>query len=312
MELVRGLNNLRPDGRGAAVAVGNYDGVHLGHQALTRIALERAAAEGLRAVVLTFEPHPREYFDPVNAPARLMRIADKCTALAALGIDRVVMVRFDARLQALTPDEFIERVLLTGLGARHVVVGEGFRFGCRRAGSVATLRAHAELHGFAVSAVPSVLLDGRRVSSTAVRAALAGGDLVTAARLLGRSYSMSGRVVAGRRLGRELGYATANIPVHRRRLPLGGIYAVRVHGIAGHGGRDGVASLGTRPTIGGLEPLLEAHVFDFAGDLYGQRLEVEFIAKLRDEAKFASLAELVEQMHDDAARARQILGCRAA
>ena len=311
MELVRGLKSLKSDDRGAAVAVGNFDGVHLGHQALVRRTLERATVSGARALVLTFEPHPREFLDPEHAPPRLMRIGDKCAALAALGLERVVLVRFDARLQALDPAEFIEQVLLAGLRTRHVVVGETFRFGCRRAGTIETLRVAGAVRGFEVVAVPSVQLDGAPVSSTRVRTALAAGDLATAARLLGRDYAMGGRVVAGQRLGRELGYATANIPV-RRRLPLGGIFAVRVRGIAGHGARAAVASLGTRPTIGGTEPVLEAHVFDFEGDLYGQRLEIDFIEKLRDEAKFPSLAALVEQMDLDAARAREILGCRAA
>ena len=307
MELVRGLHHATGDARGVAVAIGNFDGVHLGHQALVRVVRARAAACGARTVVLTFEPHPREFLDPDRAPARLMRVAEKCSALAALGVERLHVVRFDARLQRQDPQQFVDAVLCGGLGAREVVVGEGFRFGSGRAGTVDTLRVAAAERGCAVAVVPSVLEGGARVSSTRVREALAAGDLALARRLLGRDYSLSGRVIAGERLGRQLGYATANMRLHRRRLPLAGIFAVRVHGIDAGSARPGVASLGTRPTVGGGEPLLETHVFDYAGDLYGRRLQVEFVAKLRDEARFETLEALTAQMDRDAARARAIL-----
>ena len=312
MQLVRGLANCKADGRGLAVAIGNFDGVHLGHQALVRAAGERAAASGARLAVLTFEPHPREYLEPAAAPPRLMRPFEKCAVLAGLGVERLIVLRFDARLQRQTPEEFIERVLCQGLDTRQVVVGEGFRFGSRRSGSLETLRVAGAARGFEVLTVPTVLADGERVSSTRIRAALAAGDLATAARLLGRPYALAGRVVAGLRLGRRLGYPTANLRLHRRTAPLSGIFAARVQGIAGRAAAAAVASLGTRPTVGGVETLLEAHVFDFDGDLYGERLAVEFIAKLRDEEKFASLDAMVAQMHADAARAREILAARAA
>ena len=312
MHLFRGFKNCKADARGVAVAIGNFDGVHLGHQALVRTARERAAASGARLTVLTFEPHPREYLDPAAAPPRLMRLAEKCAALADLGVERLVVLRFDARLQHLTPGHFIEEVLCRGLGARHVVVGEGFRFGCRRAGTIETLTAAGAVAGFEVAVVPSVTAEGVRVSSTRVREALAAGDLAGAARLLGRPYTLSGRVIAGEQLGRRLGYATANLRLHRRVAPLGGVFAVDVRGIAGRPVAAAVASLGTRPTIGGGEQLLEVHVFDFDGDLYGRRLSVDFVAKLRDEEKFPSLDALVAQMHADAARAREILAARAA
>jgi riboflavin kinase/FMN adenylyltransferase len=312
MQLVRGLSHLKADARGAAVAIGNFDGVHLGHQALVRAVRERAAASGARPVVLTFDPHPREFFDPAGAPPRLMRVVEKCMALGALGIERLVIVRFDARLQQQTAGEFIRRMLVGSLGARHVIVGEGFRFGCGRDGTVATLREAGAVQGFEVVTVSSVELDGARVSSTRVRAALAAGDFATAGRLLGRRFVLGGRVIAGARLGRELGYATANMRLHRPKLPLSGVFAVQVRGADGPELRDGVASLGTRPTVHGIEPLLEAHLFDYTGDLYGRRLSVEFVAKLRDEQRFPSLAALTEQMHRDAARAREILAARAA
>jgi riboflavin kinase / FMN adenylyltransferase len=312
MQLVRGFCNLKADARGAAVAIGNFDGVHLGHQALVRAVCERAAASGARPVILTFDPHPREFFDPVGAPPRLMRVMEKCMALAALGVERLVIVRFDARLQQQAPAEFIRGMLIEGLGVRHVIVGEGFRFGRRREGTVATLGEAGAVYGFEVVTVPSVELDGERVSSTRVRAALAAGDFAAAGRLLGRRFALGGRVIAGSRLGRQLGFATANMRLHRARLPLGGIFAVQVRGADGAELRDGVASLGTRPTVHGVEPLLEVHLFDYAGDLYGRRLSVEFVAKLRDEERFPSLAALTEQMHRDAARARAILAARAA
>jgi riboflavin kinase/FMN adenylyltransferase len=318
MELVRGLHRLdldRPRGpagrRGCAVAIGNFDGVHLGHQALVRTARARAAELGVPAAVLTFDPYPREYFDPAGAPARLMRLREKCAVLRRLGIDQVVVARFDERLQCQAAPEFVERVLVRGLGVRHVVVGEGFRFAAGREGTVDLLRAAGLRHGFGVDALPPVLADGERVSSTRVRAALAAGDLGLARRLLGREYAMCGRVVGGQRLGRTLGYPTANLRLHRRRSPLGGILAVRVEGVA-DAPLAGVASLGTRPTVAGVEPLLEVHVFDFQGDLYGRRLGVHFVAKLRDEQKFESLDALVAQMHDDARRAREILAAEAA
>ena len=312
MQLVRGLTNLGSDPHGAAVAIGNFDGVHLGHQALIRAAAAQSAESGARRVVLTFDPHPREFLDPAGAPPRLMRVTEKCLALEALGVERLVVMRFDERLRQLEAGEFIRGVLVDALRARHVVVGEGFRFGRGRAGTVTSLRAAGEAAGFEVLTVPGVELDGERVSSTRVRAALAAGDLATAGRLLGRRYALCGRVIAGARLGRTLGFATANMRLHRPRLPLAGIFAVQVRGVDGREYADGVASLGTRPTVDGVEPLLEAHVFDFAGDLYGRRLTVEFIEKLRDEERFASLEALTKQMHRDAARAREILAVRAA
>jgi riboflavin kinase/FMN adenylyltransferase len=312
MELVRGLSNCRPDGRGSALVIGNVDGVHLGHQALLRAAREAAAASGARLTVLTFEPHPRECLAPATAPARLMRFREKVRALAANGVERVVVGRFDDAFRQLSPEAFIDAVLVGRLGARHVVVGEGFRFGAAQAGAIPMLAAAGVGRGFEVRVVPSVVLGGERVSSTAVRAALAAGRLEHAAALLGRPYVLGGRVVQGQQLGRTLGYPTANLRLHRARLPLAGIFAVRVHGVAGSGPLAAVASLGTRPTVGGVEPLLEVHVFDFKGDLYGQRLDVEFVAKLRDEERFDSLAALVTQMDDDAARARALLGLKAA
>jgi riboflavin kinase/FMN adenylyltransferase len=312
MQLVRGLGNLKSDARGSALAIGNFDGVHLGHQALVRAVAERASVHGTRRTVLTFDPYPREYLEPRLAPPRLMRVSEKCLALAALGVERLVVVRFDEAVRQQDPEEFVRRVLVGAARVRTVVVGEGFRFGRDRNGSVATLREAGAAYGFEVCTVPPVEVDGARVSSTRLRAALAAGDLATAERLLGRPYTICGRVVAGARLGRTLGFPTANLRLHREKLPLDGIFAVRVRIGAETRARDGVASLGTRPTVDGVEPLLEAHLFDFGGDLYGRRLAVEFVARLRGEERFASLDDLTRQMHRDAARAREILGARAA
>jgi riboflavin kinase/FMN adenylyltransferase len=257
--------------------------------------------------VLTFEPNPREYFVPDNAPARLMRLRDKAARLAELGVDRLILLKFDDQLRAWDGSTFVSRVLVNALGVRHVVIGSAFRFGKGRSGNVELLRQMGRHHGFQVDEVEAVQIDGERVSSTRVREALASGDLDTVRRLLGRDYRMSGRVMEGRRLGRTLGYATANLRLHRRKTPVAGVFAVRVHGI-GDVARAGVASVGSRPTVGGGEILLEAHVFDWDGDLYGQYLGVDFVSKLREESKFPELDALVAQMHVDAGRARQLLG----
>lgn len=306
MELIRGLTNLRPRHHGSVVTVGSFDGLHRGHQAVVARLRALAAHYGVPSTVVTFEPTPKEFFLPDQAPPRLMRLREKAEALAALGVDRFMVIRFNDALSRMAADTFAHEVMHEGLGVRHVVVGAGFRFGRDRAGSFEMLRAIGSQHGFAVEAVTTILQDGERVSSTAVRAALANSDFARAARLLGRPYRIGGRVIAGQRLGRTLGFATANLRLYRRASPVAGIFAVRVHGVQGTV-VDGVASLGTRPTVNGVEPLLETHVFDFAGDLYGRHIAVEFIAKIRDEVRFPDLDSLVVQMHDDARRARALL-----
>lgn len=306
MELVRGLHNLRAQHRGCAVTIGNFDGVHLGHRATLERLHEHARVMGLPATVLTFEPTPREFLSPASAPARLTRLREKLVLLERERLERCVVLRFDAHLQRVRAAEFIERLLVGLLGARRIVVGHDFRFGYRGEADIEVLKAAAPRHGFEVDVIEPLMLDGVRVSSTAVREALAQGDLGRAARFLGRPYSMQGRVLEGERLGQKLGYPTANLRLHRRVAPLGGIFAVRVHG-ADSRPLPGVASLGTRPTVNGTEPLLEAHIFNFAGDLYGRHLEIEFVEKLREERKFASLEAMVMQIHEDARRAKDIL-----
>ncbi len=311
IQLIRGLHNLRSAHHGSVVTIGNYDGVHLGHRHMLAALRRQAAMHGQPATVITFEPNPREYFAPESAPARLMRLREKLDALGRQGVERVLLLRFDAAMQSVAADDFIERILVRGLGARAIVVGHDFRFARRREGTVAMLRDAGARCGFDVEEVDAYELDGERVSSSLVRAALGAGDLARASRLLGDNYRISGRVRRGKRLGRRLGYPTANLALHRKVVPLSGIFAVRVHG-AGLAGHPAVASLGTRPTVDDRgEPLLEAHLFDFDGDLYGQQLEVEFLVRLREERRFESVDALVEQMHRDETEARAVLAALA-
>lgn len=303
MELIRGLHNLRPGHRGCAVTIGNFDGVHLGHQAVLRRLRERARALQVPSVVMLFEPQPLEYFRPDAAPPRLMRLREKLPALRAQGVDRVLCVRFDAGFAGLSAEAFMERVLRDLLGARVVLVGEDFRFGARRRGDIELLRAAGPGYGFEVETAPTFALDGERVSSTRIRTALAAGELETAARLLGRPYRICGRVGHGDKLGRELGVPTANIRLFRRRAPLHGIFAVELEGVD-HRALPGVASLGTRPTVGGTALLLEVHLFDFDRDIYGAQVAVEFRHRIRDERRFDSLDALRAQMRRDIEAAR--------
>jgi riboflavin kinase/FMN adenylyltransferase len=304
MELIRGLHNLRPSHRGCVATIGNYDGLHRGHQEVLA-GLVRRAAPGEPSLVMCFEPTPREFFHREDAPARLSSFREKYLQFAACGVDRFLCLRFDERIARMEPAAFIRDLLVEGIGVRHLVVGDDFRFGRNRAGDFGTLLEAGRRWGFEVVDTPSYLLDGLRVSSTAVRDALAGGRLEAARRMLGRRYSMSGRVVGGRQLGRTLGFPTANIRLGRRRPPLRGVFAVRVRGL--NGPLDAVASLGTRPTVRGRELLLEVHIFDFAADIYGRRIEVEFVERLRDELKFDGIEAMTEQVRRDAARAREIL-----
>ena len=308
MEFVRGVHNLLPRHRGCALTVGNYDGVHRGHQAMIDVLKTRAAALELPAVVLAFEPSSKEFLDPANAPPRLTRWREKFLSLAANGVDRFVSFNFNERMRDMSPDDFVRHLIADALGARHVVVGPDFRYGNHAAGTFENLRALGRQFGFEVEQIQSIVIDGSRVSSTRVREELALSDYDGAAQLLGRRYRMMGRVTHGKKLGRELGFPTANLPLKRKKSPVWGVLAVWVHGIENEA-LPAVASLGTRPTVNGIEPLLEVHVFDFDGDLYGMQIEVEFVRKLRDEEKFPSLDAMVRQMDVDAAQARAALAC---
>lgn len=310
MKFLRGLQGLKPEHRGAAITIGSFDGIHLGHGALIASTCGIAKQLARPAMMLTFEPLPREFLVPQDPPARLTDFRERLRVLERSDLDYVCALRFDQSLRSLTGDEFVA-LLTDRFQASAVVVGQDFRFGRGGAGSIGLLRAAAEAGRFALELVPSVCIEDTRVSSSGVRAALAAGEFGKARDLLGRVYSMRGRVVYGNQLGRKLGYPTANIRMRRRKLPLKGIFAVRVRGVDeqnSHTARDAVASLGFRPTVEGTEPLLEVHVFDWDGSLYGRELDVEFVAKIRDEEKFESLDALVQRMHLDAAEARRLLG----
>ncbi|TWI04863.1 riboflavin kinase/FMN adenylyltransferase [Luteimonas cucumeris] len=298
--------SLYPQAQGSVVCIGAFDGLHLGHRALVRHAVARARDLGLPAVALSFEPLPREFFAAGDRPPRLMLPRAKVEGLRALGADGVGLLRFNARLAAMGAGDFVRNVLVDRLAAREVWVGPEFRFGNKRGGDLALLRELGAAYGFEAGEIAPVLLDSERVSSTRIRHALGSGDFDLAERLLGRPYTISGHVVHGRQLGRTLGYPTANLRFGGKTPAFSGIHATWVHGVA-TSPLAAVSSFGTRPTVDGVEPLLEAHLFDFDGDLYGRRIEIEFVARLRDEDKFPDLPTLVAQMHQDAAQARAIL-----
>ena len=292
--------------QGSVVCIGAFDGLHRGHQALVGHAIARARELGLPAVALSFEPLPREFFARGELPPRLLLPRAKFEGLRALGVDRVGLLRFNARLSSMSAEEFVSRILVSRLSAREVWVGPEFRFGKGRAGDLVLLQSLGADSGFIAGQIEPVHVNGERVSSSILREHLAAGELGAAAAGLGHRYAIDGKVIRGRQLGRRLGYPTANIRLMGKRTALTGVYASWVHGV-GPEPHASVSSLGTRPTVFGREPLLEAHLFDFDGDLYGQRLQVEFVAKLREEEKFDDLPALVRQMNIDAEQARKIL-----
>jgi len=288
----------------AVLTIGNFDGVHLGHQALLSLLTGKARALGLPAVVLTFEPHPREYFSPADAPARLASLREKLLLLDAAGVDRTYVCRFDARLAAQSAQSFIDDTLVRGLRVRHLFIGDDFCFGARRQGNFAMLQEAGSRHGFGVESMPTLDVAGERVSSSAVRAALAAADLDHAARLLGRPYSIAGRVSHGDKIGRRLGFPTANIQMKHRRPALTGVYAVSVEGLAATR-VQGVANIGVRPTAtANGRARLEVHLFDWTQDCYGAHIRVHFLHRLRAERKFESLDALRAQIAIDTVHAR--------
>jgi riboflavin kinase/FMN adenylyltransferase len=303
MELIRGPGSDKTGD--CVVTIGSFDGIHLGHRALIERLLWHGRQLSVPAMMLSFEPLPREFLQADAPPARLTNFRERWQLLAASGIDQLRLLRFDERLRMLSGLQFMQ--LLAAAGARVVVVGHDFHFGRGGEASAHWCAGHAGQFGFTVDVVAPVQVDGERVSSGRVREALAASDFIAAQRLLGRPYSMRGRVRSGNRLGRTLGFPTANIAVKRRQVPLQGVFAVRVRVDAGAAQLPAVANLGTRPMVGGVEPLLEAHLFDFDGDLYGRELEVQFVAHLRDERKFESMDAMVVQMRRDAADARALL-----
>jgi len=305
MELIRSTHNLRPRHRGCVLTIGNFDGVHLGHQALVARTRALADAERLPLTLMTFEPIPREFFARDSSPGRVSELRDRVRLLEELGVDRLLLQAFNRRFSCQSAEEFIERVLVRQLGVRAVVIGDDFRFGARRGGDFGLLQDLGARLGFIAESLPSVLVDGVRCSSSAVRAALLQPDLVQAAKLLGRPYAISGRVRRGLQLGRKLDMPTANIRLRRTPALRMGVFAVRVR-LAGRRW-SGVASLGVRPTLNLSECLLETHFFQSPGDIYGQILEVEFVQFLREERKFDSLEALAAQMQADKAQAIALL-----
>ena len=305
MELIRGLHNLRPRHSGCVTTIGAFDGVHHGHRAVLGHLLEKAAELELPSVVILFEPLPREFFAPREAPSRLMSFREKFRALEELGVDRVLRVRFDDELRNMSALDFITRIFVDGLGARYIVVGDDLRFGHDREGDFALVQEQGERYGYETMHTATLGISGTRVSSTRIREALENADFAQAEELLGRPYSITGKVVYGDQRGRGLGAPTANMELHRLRAPLSGVYVVEVAGIA-DGALPGVANVGTRPTIGdSIRANLEVHVLDYDGQLYGKSLTVTFREKIRDEQKFESLDELQQQIHKDIAYGRE-------
>lgn len=309
MQLIRGIHNIRPEHRGCVLTIGNFDGVHLGHQAVLAQVKAQALARGVPATVMTFEPQPQELFQPDKAPARLTNLREKCRALHAQGIDRHIVIEFNRKFANLPAREFIEQVLVARLGVQFLVVGDDFRFGHGREGDFAMLqRAGAEL-GFQVVDTHSYRQQQQRVSSTAIRAALSAGDFGQAASMLGRPYAFEGRVVHGEKKGRTIGFPTANIELKRLHSPLQGVFAVQVETNDGKM-HAGVANIGRRPTLNGERVQLEVHLFNFAGDLYGQQLRVVPTHFIRAEQKFADFAQLQQQIARDARAARDLCSQR--
>ncbi|AOU99354.1 riboflavin biosynthesis protein RibF [Acidihalobacter yilgarnensis] len=306
MELIRGEHNLRPQHRGCVATIGNFDGVHLGHQAILDQLRHEAAVRGLPSLVITFEPLPHEFFRGASAPARLTGLRERLRQFALHGIDRVLLLRFDQHLADLEANRFVERILVERLGIRAMLVGDDFRFGRDRAGDFASLRQAGEDHVFEVIRRETYDLGGERVSSTRIRQALAASDLDTARELLGRPYTLSGRVRHGDARGRTIGFPTANIALPTGHSPLRGVFAVTVTSEEGLSA-NGVANIGTRPTVDGLHALLEVHVLAFDGNLYHQHLCVALQRKIRDEQRFESLDALVHQIRRDASLAEALL-----
>jgi len=305
MQVLRGYSN--PSGQPCVLSIGNFDGLHLGHRALLRLLADKASTLGLSASVLTFEPHPREYFAPDDAPARLTSLREKLLLLADCGVERVHVRRFDAHFARLSAQKFVDDVLVRGLRARHVFVGDDFRFGSGRDGDFTMLRTAGNAHGFGVESMPTLTVAGERVSSSALRQALAAGEMEHAARLLGRPYSFAGRVTHGARLGRELGFPTLNVPFHHRRPALSGVFAAAVEGVAATL-QAAVVNVGWHPTAAKTpQPRLEAHLIDWTGACYGAFVRVHLFHRLRDEIRFPSLDALKTQIGRDREAARDWL-----
>jgi len=309
MEFIRSQAQLRPRHRGCVATIGNFDGVHRGHQVIIQQVKARAQHFDLPSVVIIFEPQPQEFFAPDKAPARLTRLREKLLALQQYQVDRVLCLHFNRQFAKLAATDFIEQILINGLQIKHLVVGDDFHFGQGRQGNFATLQQAGQQHDFTVENCHTFILGESRVSSTRIRTAMAQGDLHTAQQLLGRTYRLCGRVRYGQQLGRSLGFPTANIFLHRTKSPINGVFAIKMYGVTEQP-LLGVANLGTRPTVGGVRLLLEVHLFDFNQSIYGRYVEVEFVQQLRAEKKFPSFNDLKQQIQLDAQAARMLFECK--
>ena len=310
MHLFRGLHTVPSNFAGCVASIGNFDGLHLGHQTIVNSVKTEAARLGVPNLVVMFEPQPKEFFALDKAPARIANLREKLQDLANCGVEYVLCLPFNRALRSLSAADFVQNVLLKALKVKHLIIGDDFRFGHDRSGDYQTLVAAGALHGFSVQDTNTVCVGHERISSTKVREALAQGDLSLAAELLGRPYRMSGRIGFGRQLGRTLNTPTANVMVKRHKLPLTGVFAVQVKNEDNGDSYQGVASVGVKPTITAVpEPSLEVHVLDYSGNLYHQHLTVTFVHKIRDEQKFAGLDELKAAIEADKAKAKEILGC---
>ena len=306
MHLIRGLSHLDPFKNGCVLSIGNFDGLHLGHRAVIKKLAERGEARGLPVVIMTFEPQPLEYFLGDNAPSRLMCLREKVIEFNKLPVDNLLMVRFNRYFANCDAEQFIDDILINKLNVKHLVIGDDFHFGKARRGNFAMLKEKGKLYGFSVEDTGSCQIAGLRISSTLIRDALGAGDLIQAEKLLGHCYSVCGRVAHGEKLGRTIGYPTANIKMFRKNTPVNGVFAVTMTGIDGLE-LEGVANVGTRPTVdGGSKVVLETYLFDFDKEIYGRYVEVRFKQKIRDEIRFQSLEQLKAQIKKDVAEAKNI------
>ncbi|MCG9695985.1 bifunctional riboflavin kinase/FAD synthetase [Shewanella sp. Isolate11] len=307
MELIRGIHNILPKHHGCVLTIGNFDGVHRGHAEVIAALVKKAQHHGVPATLMTFEPQPQELFCGDSAPARLSLLRDKIGLLDELGVERLLCVNFNRKFAAMPAEDFIEQLLVKQLGVKYLVVGDDFCFGKQRVGNFEMLKQAGEKFGFAVVSTASFMLADKRVSSTEIRGLLAKGNLEQARRLLGHPVTLSGKVAHGEKIGRTIGFPTANIALKRKVSPVRGVFAVKLHW-DGSDSYDGVANVGFRPTVNGQHCQLEVHLFDFDGDLYGKTVEVELVAKIRDEQPFKSLDALKLQIKNDADRALALLG----
>ena len=304
MELIRGLHNLRPRHHGCVATIGAFDGVHLGHQAVIRHLLEKSVELALPSLMIVFEPLPREYFSPIQAPARIMSFREKCRALEALGVDRLLRIRFNEQFRGMSAQRFVDDIFVAGLGVRFVVLGDDFRFGADRQGDIEFIRQQGVRYGYDAGPTPTIEIGGERVSSTRIREVLENADFAAAEAMLGRPYSISGRVIFGRQLGKTIGTPTANLELRRLRAPLSGVYVVEVSG-GGLERAHGVANVGVRPTVDdSIKANLEVHLLDREIELYGRHIEVTFCQKLREEKKFGSVEELQANIARDIEKTR--------